>query len=117
MPHHTGMALLAFVPDEMVRQLLPDVPSPVTSHTITDGETLRRELAETRARGYSVADETLEVGLVAIAAPVYNHDGQVVATLSIAGPKSRVTPGQVPEIGRQVMVAADRVSARLGFRL
>lgn len=113
----TGLALLAFLPEETARELLPAVPAPVTSHTMTDSDRLWRELLATRARGYSVADETLEVGLVAIAAPVYNHDGQVVATLSIAGPKSRVTPDQVPVIGRQVMAAAGRVSARLGFRL
>ncbi len=112
----TGQALLAFLPAEAVANLLPVALIPVTPYTVTDRAALRAELERTRARGYSVADETLELALVAIAAPVYNHDGQVVATLSIAGPKSRVTPGHVSDIGQQVMAAADRVSARLGFR-
>lgn len=112
----TGLAMLAFLPEESTADLLPPTLTPVTSHTITARATLREQLADTRARGYSIADETLEVGLIALAAPVYNHDGQVVATVSVAGPKVRLTADCVPEIGAQVVAAADRVSARLGYR-
>lgn len=112
----TGLAMLAFLPGELTADLLPSTLQPVTSHTTTSRVSLRHELAQTSARGYSIADETLEVGLIALAAPVYNHDGQVVATVSVAGPKVRITPDCVHEIGAQVMAAADRVSARLGYR-
>lgn len=112
----TGLAMLAFLPDEMTADLLPTTLLPVTSHTTTSRVALRRQLGETRQRGYSIADESLEVGLIALAAPVYNHDGQVVATVSMAGPKVRITPDCVHEIGSQVVATADRVSARLGYR-
>jgi DNA-binding IclR family transcriptional regulator len=112
----TGQALLAFMPPENAEALLPDVLPPVTPHTITDRATLLAQLAAVRRRGYSVADESLEVGLVAIAAPVYNHDGAAVAAVSIAGPKVRVTAECVPAIGERVRAAAGKVSALLGYR-
>jgi DNA-binding IclR family transcriptional regulator len=112
----TGLAVLAFLPEELTAELLPPTLRPVTSHTTTSRVALRHELAEIRERGYSIADETLEVGLIALAAPVYNHDGQVVATVSVAGPKVRLTPDCVPTIGAQVVATAERVSARLGYR-
>lgn len=112
----TGQALLAFMPPEQAEALLPDVLPPVTARTITDRAALLAELAAVRRRGYSVADESLEVGLVAIAAPVYNHDGAVVAAVSIAGSKVRVTAECLPTIGERVRAAAARVSAQLGYR-
>lgn len=112
----TGLATLAYLPDETVGALLPRALPPVTPATITGRAALRAELAYVRERGYSVADETLEVGLVAIAAPVFDHDGRPAAALSIAGPKLRLTAECVPAIGEQVRTAADRVSALLGYR-
>jgi DNA-binding IclR family transcriptional regulator len=112
----TGLAVLAFLPEADAAGLLPRVLTPFTQSTVTGRAALRAELACVRARGYSVADETLEFGLVAIAAPVFDHDGRAIAALSIAGPKLRVTADCVPQIGERVHVAAEQVSARLGYR-
>jgi DNA-binding IclR family transcriptional regulator len=111
----TGLAVLAFLSDETVANLLPRTLSPVTAATITGRVALRAELACIRERGYSVADEALEVGLVAIAAPVFDHDGRTIAALSIAGPKLRVTAECIPTIGERVRAAAGRVSSLLGY--
>jgi DNA-binding IclR family transcriptional regulator len=110
----TGLAVLALRPE--AEELLPRSLAPVTAATLTSRAALRAELICIRERGYSVADETLEVGLVAIAAPVFDHDGRPIAALSIAGPKLRVTADCIPAIGERVRAAAGRVSARLGFR-
>lgn len=112
----TGLVTLAYLPDGVAAGLLPRALPPVTAATITGRIALRAELETIRQRGYSVADETLEVGLVAIAAPVFDHDGRAVAALSIAGPKLRVTAECVPVIGERVRAAAGRVSALLGYR-
>lgn len=112
----TGLAALAFLPEDQVRDLLPATLRPITGQTVTARAGLWRELAAIRERGYSVADETLEVGLVAIAAPIFDHDGRPLAALSIAGPKLRVTADCVPALGERVRAAAARVSALLGFR-
>lgn len=112
----TGLVTLAYLPEAAARALLPTSLRPVTAHTITARGELWAELDAVRSRGYSIGDETLEVGLIAIAAPVFNHDGQVVAAVSIAGPKLRLPPERVAHIGGQVRAAADCISARLGYR-
>ena len=112
----TGLVTLAFLPEDTAAGLLPRVLPPVTPATITARAVLRAELAVIRARGYSIADETLEVGLVAIAAPVFDHDGRAAAALSIAGPKVRLTTECLPAVGERVASSAARVSAQLGHR-
>ncbi len=112
----TGLVTLAYLPEEQSRALLPPLLRPVTDKTVTTRANLRRELEAVRSRGYSIADETLEAGLIALAAPVFDFDGRPAAALSIAGPKLRLTAECVPQIGERVMAAAGRVSALLGYR-
>jgi DNA-binding IclR family transcriptional regulator len=112
----TGLAILAFMPEIQRDGVLVAPLTAVTRHTITDPDQLCQELAQIRKRGYAVADETLEAGLVAIGAPLYNHDGDVPAAISVAGPRLRLTPSRIAEIGELVMKAAGRISTRLGYR-
>jgi len=86
-----GKALLAFQPDEVVDGVLARGLPASTPNTLTDARALRRELAAVRSRGYAIDDEESEVGLRSIAAPIRNDAGQVVASISIAGPAHRIT--------------------------
>ncbi|GAB3499759.1 IclR family transcriptional regulator [Amycolatopsis cihanbeyliensis] len=62
-----------------------------TPRTIVLPGLLRRELDRTGERGYGVNYEEAEVGVSAVAAPVYGPDGAVVAAISITGRASAVT--------------------------
>ncbi len=110
----TGKALLAALPDEQVRRRLPSPLPQYTAHTITACDALLQDLVQTRRRGYAVAREELEIGLLAIGAPVVNHDGEAVAAISIAGPTTRLTPEREPQLGALVRDCARRISRRLG---
>lgn len=85
-----------------------------TARTLTTRLDLERELARVRRHGYAYAVEELEPGLVAMAAPIYNHLGYTVAALSINGPASRLTPKQRRALQPKLCEAAMRVSRRLG---
>jgi len=112
----TGKVLLAFLPEEQRQELLR-LPLPrVTPKTLCDPEALRRELQRVRARGYATSVEELEPGFVAVGAPVWGVDGDVVAALSVAGPSTRLTARRLTEIARLLSAAASRVSERLGVR-
>ncbi len=63
-----------------------------TAQTITDPKLLDQELRKVSERGYAVIRNELEPGLVAIAVPVYNDKGKVVAALSVTGPAERIAP-------------------------
>lgn len=55
----------------------------MTPHTMTDLKAIRREIAAARASGYAVAAEELQVGIIAIAAPVIGADGMPIAAVHV----------------------------------
>ncbi|MCB9442878.1 MAG: IclR family transcriptional regulator [Ardenticatenaceae bacterium] len=111
----TGKAMLAALPDERLEELLPGLLTAVTPHTLTNPTIFRQELAKIRTRGYAIADEELEIGLVAVAAPILNYDKEAVAAISLAAPKVRLDAERIAELGQQVQAAARRISVQLGY--
>jgi DNA-binding IclR family transcriptional regulator len=111
----TGKAMLAILSQEQLAEWLGDGLTAVTPHTITAPDKLRQELAQIQTRGYAIADEELEIGLVAVAAPVLNYDKEAVAAISLAGPKVRLNADRIAELGQQVKAAAQRISVQLGY--
>jgi DNA-binding IclR family transcriptional regulator len=110
-----GKALLAFrAPAEIERQLAAPLAR-FTERTISDPDRLRAELAAVRERGYAQALGEVEEGLNAIAAPIRDGSGQVVAAVSISGPSYRVTADRIAELGAQTVDAAGKIANRLGF--
>lgn len=85
-----------------------------TDRTITDAQELRTELARVRSRGWALAREEHEVGLVVLAAPVRGADGEVLAALTVGGPTYRVHDDTLPALAGELLRAAARASWRLG---
>jgi IclR family acetate operon transcriptional repressor len=83
--------------------------------TITAPAALRRDLELTRSRGYATAVDELEPGLWAVAAPVRDAEGTVVAALAVSGPTVRLHEGQLDELGRLARNEAASLSARNGY--
>jgi DNA-binding IclR family transcriptional regulator len=111
----TGKVFLAFL-DEGDRERRLSLPlERATKRSIVDPAQLREQLEDVRRRGYAQTLEELEEGLNAVAAPVRQADGEVVAALSVSGPAFRLRPVDLPRIGRRTIEAADRISRRLGF--
>jgi DNA-binding IclR family transcriptional regulator len=75
---------------------------------------LERELATVREQGWASAVEEYELGLSALAAPVRDHDGTVVAAISVAGPSFRLTPADFPRLAPRLLQAAADFGRRLG---
>lgn len=85
-----------------------------TGRTLTTREALRRELERVRERGFATAENELEKGYVAAAAPIREGSGDVVAAVSVAGPASRLSADRLEGVGRRVRETALRISRRLG---
>src|SRR5207248_2316519 len=86
-----------------------------TQYTAIDPTTLERELEDIRREGYAVGDQDLDLGAAAVAAPIRDHTRQVVGAISVAGPLSRVRACLHTELRREVVSAAEEISAGLGF--
>ena len=83
-----------------------------TDHTLADLDSLQRELAQVRERGYAYDDEEAEKGVSCIGAGIFNDEGRLVAGLSVSAPSDRLKRDWAP----QVRQAADRISRAIGFR-
>jgi len=74
------------------------------------------ELGAIRARGYATAVDELEVGLTALAAPVFGGDGNTIAALSISGPTIRLTRSRIEELAPGLVQHAHALSRKLGHQ-
>jgi IclR family transcriptional regulator, pca regulon regulatory protein len=93
-----GRVLLAsLAPDAAERVLAHAAPEPVTAHTIVDRERLLDEIARVRTQGYALVDQELELGLRAIAVPLKNFRGDVVAAMNISVHAARMPVEQMVE--------------------
>lgn len=111
----TGKVLLAHVSDEVLEASLRLPLARLTDQTIIDLTRLRKELGAIRQQGYGTAIGELEPGFVAIAAPVYDRERQVVAAISIGGSSLRMTPERQRELAVLVQMAARQIARQLGY--
>jgi IclR family KDG regulon transcriptional repressor len=111
----TGKVLLAYQWEVRLREILSHTTlTGYTEHTITDANLLLEELRRVRQLGYAVSCSELEEGINAVAAPIYDHLGTVVASVSIGGPGERCRPKQ-PELIAAVTQAGQQISQALRY--
>ena len=86
-----GRVLLANLPEAELAAYLDRVElAPLTTHTVTSAQALRDVLETTRAKGFAVVDQELEIGLRSIAVPIRNANGRVVAAMNVSAQAGRV---------------------------
>jgi DNA-binding IclR family transcriptional regulator len=110
----SGKVVLSSVAEREVLRIVRRGLVSYTERTITELEPLLEELARVRRRGYATALGEFEVGLNAVAAPVHDARGNVIAAVDIWGPAFRLTPRRIPELAAQAREAAAAISVRLG---
>lgn len=113
----TGKSLLAYQPPSRLAALLPPEPLPrLTARGPETRAALEAELSDCRAQGYSVDDEGIREGVVAIAAPIFDASGQAVAAVGVCLNKAVLGAGQMDRQKQVVQEAARTLSRRLGAR-
>ena len=110
----SGKVLLAALAEREVLRVVRKGLAAYTERTITELEPLLEELARVRRRGYATAIGEFELGLNAVAAPVHDARGAVIAAVDIWGPAFRLTPRRIPELASQARETAAAISIRLG---
>lgn len=112
----SGKILLAHMPAKERTTLLTETGmKKVTARTITAKTKLEKNLADARERGYAFTLEELEIGLHAMAAPVRDRDGTVIAALSASGPAYRFTEERLHEVSPVLLKGAEEISHRMGY--
>jgi DNA-binding IclR family transcriptional regulator len=117
LPLHAGAAakiLLAHLPEAGQREVLASKLVRFTPFTVTDRKQLRRELGRIRTHGYAYTSQEVDPGSHAVAAPVSDFSGQVVAALGIAGPLHKFREPRLRELIDLVKHFGRLISEKLG---
>ncbi|MGQ4618893.1 IclR family transcriptional regulator domain-containing protein [Nocardia sp. R7R-8] len=114
-----GRVLLAGLDDSAFDEYLRRASfTDLTGRTIVTADALREHIAATRAQGYCIVDQELEVGLRSLAAPVHAPDGSVIAAVNLSTPAARyslddLTEKLIPPL-RKAAAAIDTDLTRVG---
>ncbi|WLQ07974.1 IclR family transcriptional regulator [Arthrobacter oryzae] len=112
-----GKALVAFAEDAERKRLVEELPlDPLTEFSVTDREAFRTEIDQVRRRGYAVMDEENELGMRAVAVPVFNAQGYAFASLATAVPVFRLSLDDLVALVPVLQEAAAELAARLPQR-
>lgn len=88
----SGKILLAYQPETRQEHIINSIELiKYTNKTITDKDRLIEELDLIKKQGYGLDDEEREIGVSCIGAPVLGINDEIIACISISGPKSRFT--------------------------
>ena len=112
-----GKVLLSGLTSEQIMTEVGQRLRAYTPTTITSIKKLLVDIDAVREAGYAVVADELEMGLTAIAAPLHNAHGDVIASLSVSGPTFRFDEDRVKTVVDQVMEVATEVSERLGWKV
>ena len=112
----SGKVLLAHLPPDEFKAILPSNLNRYTQKTIVGRQTLEQSLPSICQQGYAIVHEEFEEGFSDIAAPIYGHQQQLVATVSISGPTFRMGPGQIEAFIGPLQEITRTISAEMGYR-
>lgn len=106
----TGKAFIAF--EQGGADRLGDKLVSYTSNTITEIDSLQRQLGEIRNRGFAETVDELEEGFSGVGAVVRGGMGEVLGALSICGPSHRMSEGRRAQLGATLITTAGYLQPR-----
>jgi len=108
--------LLAHLPKQTIDRVLTAGPLPkLTPKTVTDVDAIKKKLAQIRRQGFHLTRGEEQEGVDAVAAPIRDSSGQVVAAVAVAGPSLRFTREKSDLFISLVCEAGRRISTEIGY--
>jgi IclR family pca regulon transcriptional regulator len=117
-PTSMGRVLLAGLSPQGLRTYFSEASfRALTEHTVTQRGKLVRRIEDCRRVGYAAVEDELAYGVTAVAVPVFDESGQVVAALNSSSHSKKITQtelvrgrvGLLREISRQISSELRRV--------
>ncbi|KGR82051.1 IclR family transcriptional regulator [Lysinibacillus odysseyi 34hs-1 = NBRC 100172] len=109
-------AIFSFLPEYEINVFLESVElESYAEGTITDMEKLFKRIKQERQQGFSISHSELENHISAVAAPIYNHLGEVVAAMGIAGFEANYQGGNIDIFVGELLKATIEISRQLGY--
>jgi DNA-binding IclR family transcriptional regulator len=111
-----GKAILAYVSDSVIDDLVEEPLPKLTSRTLT-ASALRSQFGSIREQGVARERDEAVLGESSVAAPIFDHGGHAVGAIGVVGDTERIVP-RAPAKGiiPAVTEAARGISRELGAR-
>lgn len=120
MPFHctsSSKVILAYQSPEEIKRVIYEQPlKKYTQKTIVDPNKLEKHLNEIKENGFATCDEELEMGVKAIAVPVKNIYGKVIASITIVGLADRITSNSSEKLLKILLSSSEQLSKMLGYK-
>lgn len=112
-----GRMMLASLPQDKLDYLVSQIDfSPLTANSVARPEDLQAMIEQVRRQDYAVVDEELEIGLRAIAVPIRNRQGVVIAAINAAGRSQSLSLDKlVNDVLPALWESADEIRGRLPY--
>jgi len=110
----SGKVFLAYLTNSPLEAVIAAGLNQRTPNTITSSAALREAVDGVRRIGYAIDDVENEPEIRCVSAPIFGHDAEIAAAISISGPESRMTLARTTELGLVVRSAAREISVLLG---
>jgi DNA-binding IclR family transcriptional regulator len=111
-----GKVLLADRPEDEVAGIVKAIElKPFNKQTITSKKKFLEELKRVRTQGYAFDHSEHEDDAECIGAPIRDHQGQVIAAISVSGPQKKIGTPQEQQFINWVVEAASLISSKMGF--
>ncbi len=109
-----GKALIAYLAEPEVESIFQQASlTRYTEATVCSRKHLLADLAQVRARGFSLNTEESAIGGRGLAAPIFNHIGRVVASICVRGSTTLFPAWRISSCGKEVMSVATEISRNL----
>lgn len=109
----TGKALLAWQTSSLINGIIGGPLHAFTRKTITNAVDLRAHLARVRAEGFAVQLAEWHLSEYAVAAPIFDREGDIVAAIGLSEASVPDAQAAVDKVAPAVVAAARAVSQRL----
>jgi DNA-binding IclR family transcriptional regulator len=110
-----GLIALAFGPPGLIDQVLAAPLKAWTEHTMTDPDAVRRRVEAVRRQGWATAADAVQIGVNALAAPVFDHRGEWRGALALVGGSQFIPDAPSDAQIAHLTQAAAAASRRLGW--
>ncbi len=109
-------AILSFLPEHEIKEYIDSVElKSFAMGTITDKEKLYEKIWQEREQGFTISHSELENYTSAVAAPIFDHKGEVVAGMSIAGLEANYKGDNIEIFVNKLKKATGEISKQLGY--
>ena len=113
----SGRVLLSYMPEDWREEYFrTTIMIQSTENTIVERAELEKLMENVRKQGYAVSRGERDKFSASVAAPIFDHEGQMIACVTVSGALEMFSDTQVQRMVPLLLQASDEISRKMGFQ-